>query len=73
VNVQPKHHYDGSLKLLYGDYLAIECEVISDAPTQKNRTVYVFLDNEDTTKLLLELRDAARRHRSRPLTTKETS
>jgi hypothetical protein len=62
VNVRPKHDYDGNLRPLYGDLLAIECEAISP-PSAVGQTVYVFLDDDEVTQLLLELRAAAIRAR----------
>ena len=63
--VKPKQHYDGSIKFNYGDFLAIECEVVNP-PSSEGRTVYVFFDDEDVTKVLLELRSAAIRRASAP-------
>ena len=60
--VKPKRHYDGKVKYIYGDVLAIECEVINP-PSSRGRTVYVFLNDADVTDVLLELRDAAIRAR----------
>ena len=68
MNVRPKRHGigdDGELKMLYGDFLVIECEVYSP-PSSEGRTVYVFLDDDDVTGLLRECRDAAKRHRTKP-------
>jgi hypothetical protein len=65
MNVRPKRHLDGGVKMLYGDMLAIECEVYSP-PSSEGRTVYVFLDDDDVTMLLRECRDAASRHRTDP-------
>lgn len=61
--VRPKRHLDGEIRFHYGDFLAIECEVINP-PSARGRSVSVFLDVDDVTKLLLELRSAATRHRS---------
>lgn len=62
---QPKISFEGKLKMIYGDFLVIECEVYSP-PSAEGRTVYVFLDDDDVTMLLQECRDAARRHRTKP-------
>jgi hypothetical protein len=69
MNVRPKRFpgYGSTperLNMLYGDMLAIECEVYSP-PSSEGRTVYVFLDDDDVTMLLRECRDAAKMHRTK--------
>ena len=65
MNIRPRRLLDGSIAMLYGDFLAIECEVYSP-PSAAGRTVYVFLDDDDVTDLLRECRTAASRHRTDP-------
>ena len=70
MNVRPKRYHDGSLRPVIPSELAsngrprmaIECEAIGPR-SAIGRTVYLFLDDEDVTELLLELRSAAREAR----------
>lgn len=70
MNVRPKRYplLPERLKVIYGtdNINAIECEVIHP-PSQKGRTVYLFLDVEDTTDLLRELRGMAIDARTKPM------
>ena len=65
--VRPTRWHDGTLApTLPGDYLGIECEVVNP-PSARGRKVYVFLDDQDVTDILRELREAAIRARSKTM------
>ena len=74
MNVKPRRWHDGRLKPIIPSEsasngrprMAIECEGIGPR-SSVGRTVYLFLDDEDVTELLLELRSAAVEARSRSL------
>ena len=65
MRVRIKRHLDGTPKVSYADSdskgrprLAVECEAFGP-PSSKGRRVWVFLDDDEVTALLLELRHAA--------------
>jgi hypothetical protein len=66
MNARLKRHLDGAIRTIWADRndngkprIAVQCEIYNP-PSLLRRTVYLFLDDEDVTDLLLELRDAAR-------------
>ena len=63
MNIVPKHplHDETALVTIPSDkgMFVLECEVI-DPPSLTSRPVYLFLDDEEVTALLLELRHSAR-------------
>jgi hypothetical protein len=63
VNLRPKRYLSEKVKLkvIYGSgnpRVVIECDVIHP-PSSVGRSAYLFLDDEEVTALLLELREAA--------------
>lgn len=61
-----KTHYDDEPKVIYAanpkDGFFLECEV-TDPPSMKGRTFFLYVDVPMTTKLLLTLRDQGIRQR----------
>lgn len=70
MRAKPKRHYGGDIAAIsIGDgQLWIECE-LTEPPSQKGRSVDVYFDPDDVTKLVVAARSAAIAARSKPIAT----